>query len=39
VLKEEHTLNVFETTALKRILGFKREAVTGRERNMHNDRL
>jgi hypothetical protein len=38
-LREEHTLRVFENRALRRILGPKRDEVTGECRKLHNEEL
>jgi hypothetical protein len=38
-LKEEHKLRVFEKRVLRRILGPKRDGVTGRRRKLHNEEL
>jgi hypothetical protein len=38
-LREEHRLGVFENRVLKRILGPKRDEVTGEWRKLHNEEL
>jgi hypothetical protein len=38
-LREEHRLRVFENRALRRILGPKRDEVTGEWRKLHNEEL
>jgi hypothetical protein len=38
-LREEHRLRVFENKVLRRILGPKREEVTGGWRKLHNEEL
>jgi hypothetical protein len=38
-LREEHWLRVFENRVLKRILGSKRDEVTGEWRKLHNEGL
>jgi hypothetical protein len=38
-LTEEHTLRVFENKVLRRIVGPKREEVTGGWRKLHNEEL
>jgi hypothetical protein len=38
-LREEHRLGVFENRALRRILGPKRDEVTGEWRKLHNEEL
>jgi hypothetical protein len=38
-LKEEHRLRVFKNRVLKRILGLKRDEVTGEWRKLHNEEL
>jgi hypothetical protein len=38
-LREEHTLRVFENKVLRRILGPKRDEVTGGWRKLHNEEL
>jgi hypothetical protein len=37
ILREEHRLGVFENRVLRRICGPKRDEVTGRWRNLHNE--
>jgi len=37
VLREEHSLRVFESLVLRRIFGSKREEVTGEGRRVHNE--
>ena len=39
VLKEEHTLRVFENSALKKIFEHKREKITGKSRRLNNEEL
>jgi hypothetical protein len=39
ILREEHTLRVFETRVLRRIFGPKRDEVTGEWRKLHNEEL
>jgi hypothetical protein len=39
ILREERRLRVFENKVLKRILGSKRDAVTGEWRKLHNEEL
>jgi PAS domain-containing protein len=39
ILREEHGLRVFENRALRRILGLKRDEVTGGWRKLHNKEL
>jgi hypothetical protein len=36
---EEHRLRVFENRVLRRILGSKRDEVTGEWRRLHNEEL
>jgi hypothetical protein len=36
---EEHKLRMFENRVLRRILGLKRNEVTGRWRKLHNEEL
>ena len=36
ILREEHRLRVFENRVLRRILGSKRDEVTGEWRKLHN---
>jgi hypothetical protein len=38
-LREEHRLRVFENRVLRRILGPKRDEVTGGWRKLHNEEL
>jgi hypothetical protein len=38
-LREKHRLRVFENRVLRRILGPKRDEVTGEWRKMHNEKL
>jgi len=38
-LRKEHRLRVFENRVLRRILGSKREEVTGEWRRLHNEEL
>jgi hypothetical protein len=38
-LKEEHSLRVFENRVLRRILGPKRDEVTGEWNKLHNEEL
>jgi hypothetical protein len=38
-LREEHRLRVFENRVLRRILGPKRDEVTGEWRKLHNEKL
>ena len=38
-MREEHRLRVFENRVLRRILGPKRDEVTGEWRKVHNDEL
>jgi hypothetical protein len=38
-LREEHRLRVFENRVLRRILGLKRDEVTGEWRKLHNEEL
>jgi hypothetical protein len=38
-LREEHRLRVFENRVLRRILGLKRDEVTGGWRKLHNEEL
>ena len=38
-LREEHRLRVFENRVLRRILGPKRDRVTGEWRKLHNEKL
>jgi hypothetical protein len=38
-LREEHRLRVFENRVLRRILGPKRDEVTGKWRKLHNEEL
>jgi hypothetical protein len=38
-VREEHTLRVFENKVLRRILGPKRDEVTGGWRKLHNEEL
>jgi hypothetical protein len=38
-LREEHRLRVFENRVLRRILGPKRDEVTGEWRKLHNEAL
>jgi hypothetical protein len=38
-LREEHRLRVFENRVLRRILGPKRDEVTGEWRKLHNEEL
>jgi hypothetical protein len=38
-LREEHRLGVFENRVLRRILGWKRDEVTGEWRELHNQEL
>jgi len=38
-LKEEHRLSVFENGVLRRILGTKREEVTGEWRRLHDEEI
>jgi hypothetical protein len=38
-LREEHRLRVFENRVLRRILGPKRNEVTGEWRKLHNEEL
>jgi hypothetical protein len=38
-LREEHKLSVFESRALRRIFGPKRDEVTGEWRKLHNEEL
>jgi hypothetical protein len=39
ILREEHKLRVFENRVLRRILGSKRDEVTGDWRKLHNEEL
>jgi hypothetical protein len=39
VLREEHTLKVFENRVLRRIFGPKTDEVTGSWRKLHNEEL
>jgi hypothetical protein len=39
IYKEEHRLRVYENRVLRRIVGPKRDEVTGRWRKLHNDEL
>jgi hypothetical protein len=39
ILREEHTLRVFENRVQRRIFGTKRDEVTGDWRKMHNEEL
>jgi hypothetical protein len=39
ILREEHTLRVFEKRVLRRIFGPKRDDVTGEWRTFHNEQL
>jgi hypothetical protein len=39
ILREEHRLRVFENRVLRRILGPKRDEVTGDLRELHNEEL
>jgi hypothetical protein len=39
MLREEHRLRVFENRVLRRILGPKRDEVTGEWRKLHNEEL
>jgi hypothetical protein len=39
ILKEEHRLRVFENRVLRRILGPKRDEVTGEWNKLHNEEL
>jgi hypothetical protein len=39
ILREEHTLRVFEKRVLRRTLGYKREEVTGEWRELCNEEL
>jgi hypothetical protein len=38
-MREEHSLRVFENRVLRRILGPKRDEVTGEWRKLHNEEL
>jgi hypothetical protein len=38
-LREEHRLRVFENRVLRRIIGPKRDEVTGEWRKLHNEEL
>jgi hypothetical protein len=38
-LREEHRLRVFENRVLRRIIGLKRDEVTGEWRKLHNKEL
>jgi hypothetical protein len=38
-LREEHRLRVFENRVLRRIIGPKRDGVTGEWRRLHNEEL
>jgi hypothetical protein len=38
-MREEHRLRVFENRVLRRILGPKRDGVTGEWRKLHNEEL
>jgi hypothetical protein len=38
-IKEEHRLKVFENRVLRRIIGQKRDEVTGKWRKLHNEEL
>jgi hypothetical protein len=38
-LREEHRLTVFENRVLRRILGPKRDEMTGEWRKLHNEEL
>jgi hypothetical protein len=38
-LREDHRLRVFENRVLRRVLGPKRDEVTGEWRNLHNGEL
>jgi hypothetical protein len=38
-LREERTLRVFENKVLRRVLGPKRDAVTGEWRKLHNEEI
>ena len=38
-LREEHRLRVFENGVLRRILGFKRDGITGEWRKVHKEEL
>jgi hypothetical protein len=38
-LREEHSLNVFENRALRRIFGLRRDEVMGGWRKLHNKEL
>jgi ribosome-interacting GTPase 1 len=38
-LREERGLRVFRNRVLRRILGFKRDEVTGERRKLHNEEL
>jgi hypothetical protein len=39
MLREEHSLRVFENRVLRRIFGLKRDEVTGKWRKLHNEEL
>jgi hypothetical protein len=39
ILREEHTLRVFENRVLRRIFGPKRDELTGDGRKLHNEEL
>ena len=39
ILREERRLSVFENRVLRRILGLKRDEVTGEWRKLHNEEL
>jgi hypothetical protein len=39
ILREEHRLRVFENRVLRKILGPKRDGVTGGWRKLHNEEL
>jgi hypothetical protein len=39
ILREEHSLGVFENRVLRRIFGPKRDEVTGEWRKLHNEEL
>jgi hypothetical protein len=38
-LREEHRLRVFENRVLRKVLGPKRDEVTGKSRRLHNEEL
>jgi hypothetical protein len=39
ILREEHTLRVFENRVLRRIFGLKRDELTGCWRNVNEEKL